>query len=771
MTFQRWHHKFIYSLPVQLLVNHFKKNQIFLLIWFFLFAFTSQNLGQMIGIPYLFLDPEYLNEVNFSSLLILGFSIGGFTMAFHITCYILDCNRFPFLGSLSNPFFKFCLNNALIPILYLITYCIYFIKFQTQNGFQSTNEIIIELSGFILGFSISHLIILYYFKLTNKDVFKLITQNLNTSLRRNKINRVNVIKRVSNLKKTKYKVDYFIDFPFLFKKIDHIAVRNQNKEEIVKVFDQNHLNAVLFELFALLTIVLINVNNHDKFFQIPAAASGILFFSMIMLLVGALSYWLRGWAITVVILVFTFLNYLMVNSYILNDYVAFGLNYNVKKANYSYKAIEQLSNSKNYKIDFDRSQILLNNWKSKFDSTFKPKMIFVCASGGGQRSAAWTLRTLQYLDSISKGKLIQNTILFTGASGGMVGAAYYRELYLRYKENNKLNPNEKKYFENICKDILNPVIFSYVINDLFFRFHKTSIAKREYLKDRGRAFEKQLDKNTENVLDKLIIDYRKPEFEGKIPMMILSPTIVNDGRKLYISAQDISYMNTAKELKNGNLKERLKGIELRKMFAEQSADTLLFLTALRMNATFPYITPNVILPSIPKMEIMDAGLTDNYGISDALRFALVFKDWIKQNTSGIIIISIRDSDKESPVENLKGQSIMQRIFNPIGSLYNNWDYLQDINNDNLIEYSQNYSNVPIDIINFEYSPSSYKLKEIKEKKATGLQVKSTLKEERAALSWHLTTKEKKGIFHHINNEKNQESVNLFLKILKQEKRF
>ncbi len=37
------------------------------------------------------------------------------------------------------------------------------------------------------------------------------------------------------------------------------------------------------------------------------------------------------------------------------------------------------------------------------------------------------------------------------------------------------------------------------------------------------------------------------------------------------------------------------------------------LTALRINATFPYVLPNVWLPSKPVIDVMDAGLRDNYG--------------------------------------------------------------------------------------------------------------------------------------------------------------
>jgi hypothetical protein len=78
------------------------------------------------------------------------------------------------------------------------------------------------------------------------------------------------------------------------------------------------------------------------------------------------------------------------------------------------------------------------------------------------------------------------------------------------------------------------------------------------------------------------------------------------------------------------------------LFAKQNPMNLRMLTALRMNATFPYILPNVWLPSTPVIDVMDAGLRDNFGQEVALRFTRVFKDWILENTSGVVLIQIRD---------------------------------------------------------------------------------------------------------------------------------
>ena len=105
-------------------------------------------------------------------------------------------------------------------------------------------------------------------------------------------------------------------------------------------------------------------------------------------------------------------------------------------------------------------------------------------------------------------------------------------------------------------------------------------------------------------------------------MLFLSPTIVNDGHMLIISPQPISYMT----YKTDNT--YYDGIEFTRLFSEQDSKNLKFTSALRMNATFPYILPMVSLPSDPPIEIMDAGFRDNYGLKTSIKFIENFKNWI-----------------------------------------------------------------------------------------------------------------------------------------------
>ncbi|MFL5728308.1 MAG: patatin-like phospholipase family protein [Cytophagaceae bacterium] len=754
-----------YSFPVQLLINHFKKNQILLLLWVLLFAFITQNSGTMLGVPYLFLDPEYMNAVDYRGFLILGISLGIFIMSFHITTYILDSYRFNFLGTISRPFTKFCLNNSILPFVFTIVYCFTIVKFQFNSGFQTNTRIFMEILSFLGGLLATLSVLFLYFSNTNKDIFKELALNLDKQLKKNTISRVNVMRKIKSAKKNKYKVNYYIDLPFRFKKVEEYNA--YDKSILLKIFDQNHLNAVIVEIFVIIMIIILGLFRDNSYFQIPAAASGVLFFSIFIMFTGAFSYWLRGWAISALVATLILFNFLMKHEIINSNYQAYGINYNTKQADYNLESLQQLSSPENYRKDAESTLVILENWRKKFPADKKPKMVFICTTGGGQRSAAWTTRTLQYTDSITKGNIFNQTILITGASGGIVGASYFRELYLQKKVGNNINLHDEKYFNNIGKDILNPIIFSLVVNDIFFRFQKFSDGKYEYLKDRGYAFEQQLNKNTGHVLDKPISHYKIAEEKALIPMLFMVPTIINDGRKLFISPQKISYMTTTSLSDSLASSKKVRGIEFQRMFEQQDASNLSYLSALRMSATFPYITPNVELPSTPAMEIMDAGLSDNYGIRDALKFMYTFRDWIGKNTSGVIIVSIRDSEKDKAVEKNVEPSIFQKMFSPIGSLYNNWDYMQDFNNDNLLEYAQSWFSGQLDIVDFQYIPKPKNWEKLKEKNIDAEEVDRKERAERAALSWHLTTREKESIRRTIYEANNQASV-LKLKSLLEE---
>jgi len=110
----------------------------------------------------------------------------------------------------------------------------------------------------------------------------------------------------------------------------------------------------------------------------------------------------------------------------------------------------------------------------------------------------------------------------------MVGAAYLRELYLQKLKHNLKSYYDSKYKTNISKDILNPIAFTVATSEWFFPFKSFTVDNNVYMEDRGYAFEQKLLENTENAFNKRLNDYKLAEANSYIPMMVFSPSIVND---------------------------------------------------------------------------------------------------------------------------------------------------------------------------------------------------------------------------------------------------
>jgi hypothetical protein len=239
---------------------------------------------------------------------------------------------------------------------------------------------------------------------------------------------------------------------------------------------------------------------------------------------------------------------------------------------------------------------------------------------------------------------------------------------------------------------------------------------------------------------------------------MMAPTIINDGRKLFISTHGVSYMSTTVESAAELNHPKIKGVDFNKLFKGQGAENLRFLSALRMSATFPYVTPNITLPSQPPMEIMDAGISDNFGVDDATRFLYSFKDWIAENTSGVILLSIRDSSKDSDIEPRENLSLFENISTPIASVYSNLGNLQDLNNDGKLEFARSWFEGPLNRIDIEYIPEDNYVNYENLSEAEVEDIREELKRQRATLSWRLTNIEKQNIVDNISSPANTDAL-------------
>ena len=125
-----WLKGFYHSFPIQLLFLHVRKYQVLLLFWVILFSTVNGTFMNTFGANSLYLAPEFLGNVNSLSAAIVGASIGMFIMSWNIASFILFSRYFRFLAATTNPFLKYCINNAVIPGIFLLFYV-----FKVQSPF------------------------------------------------------------------------------------------------------------------------------------------------------------------------------------------------------------------------------------------------------------------------------------------------------------------------------------------------------------------------------------------------------------------------------------------------------------------------------------------------------------------------------------------------------------------------------------------------------------------------------------------------------------
>jgi hypothetical protein len=728
-----------HSFPIQLVLLHLKKFQVLLIFWYILFSTVNGTFMKSFGADSLYLAPEYLGDVNPLAGIFVGAAIGIFIMSWNITTFILFSRHFRFLATTSNPFLKYCINNGVIPLLFLIFYFARAVHFDTYKELMSAGEILVLALGFLSGLVFIIAMSLFYFFRADKTIIRRLTPVIsNPQLFKAQFKKAETRLNQSRL----IKVEWYLNNIFKLKKVRDVS--HYSREFIETIFGRHHFAAVLSIFIAFILMIVIGFWLDHPIMQLPAAAGITVFFAILIAVSGAFSYFLQSWSIPFLILLFVVTNTLYRYNIIDPSNKAYGLNYTNKdqRPEYSRDTLVDLCSPQNMERDKQNMIAILNAWKER-QMEDKPHMYIITTSGGGNRSAAFTMNVLQRLDSVSGGELMKKTVLITGASGGMLGAAYFRELSRKKNSGHDINLQDKKYVEDISNDLLNPLFTSLVARDLASPAQRFKVGEYEYIKDRGYAFEQKLNANTRGVLDNQLKGWYDDEKNARIPLMLFNSVVTRDGRKMIISTQPISFlMKPVYDTSAGTLDP--DAVDYGALFRKQDPLNLRMLTALRMNATFPYVLPNVWLPSKPVIDVMDAGLRDNFGQETAIRFIQVFEQWIRENTSGIIFIHIRDRKAGGWEHPFESNNITEVVTKPMLLLQYNWYKMQEYNQNDLLSLSQSLLGKYFHKLSFIYTPEK--------------------EDARAVLNFHLTKREKQDIARALESEYNKNVFAVFRRL-------
>lgn len=340
--------------------------------------------------------------------------------------------------------------------------------------------------------------------------------------------------------------------------------------------------------------------------------------------------------------------------------------------------------------------------------TTKPKIALVAVSGGGIRAAVWTAVVLEGLEhglpgdpAAGKAAFRDHIRLFTGASGGMVGATLYVADFSRdpadYPDRGQPAPTPADadlgldlLSGTVGEESLLPTIQTTVLRD--FGMNLFAPPWRAVAHDRGRTLEEKWALNARmrgygppgttatelaqlraggkrlSPFDRTFADLWAKEAAGERPSLIYSPMMVEDSRRLLVSNLDLAELAEAagprpqrsNDPKRGSFsaaghpgrpdatdrpdrpegKYSRSGVEFFKLFPK-AQDTFAVATAARMSATFPVVTPAVSLPTDPPRRLVDAGYFDNYGVDLAAVWMLRNRQALLRYTGGVAVIEVR----------------------------------------------------------------------------------------------------------------------------------
>lgn len=282
--------------------------------------------------------------------------------------------------------------------------------------------------------------------------------------------------------------------------------------------------------------------------------------------------------------------------------------------------------------------------KARVGESKESRVIIVAVSGGGIRAAVWTAHVLRQLRDLPG--FHDQLCLVTGASGGMLGAAQH--LMAAYLPGGQLAGPIRQgrgdaYLKDLADDSLSAVMWGLVLNDV-----PSSLFGGRW-PDRGEALERrwaELSRKTVSELPQgvLPLDSTFGRLDtlvraGKMPALIFSPMCVEDGRQMLISNLELSSLcQSGPGPRDFDFDKTRPAFQFFDLFPE-SIETFKLVTAARMSASFPYVTPAGELPTRERTRIVDAGYYDNFGIQTAAHFLRKHGAEIKGR---VALVEIRD---------------------------------------------------------------------------------------------------------------------------------
>jgi hypothetical protein len=356
------------------------------------------------------------------------------------------------------------------------------------------------------------------------------------------------------------------------------------------------------------------------------------------------------------------------------------------------------------------------------------KIILVAASGGGIQSAAWTARVLTGLELACRnspecrGRSFGRSVrLISAVSGGSVGTMYFANAY----QGDGNLPPDAGFSDRVVKlaerSSLAGVAWGMIYPD-FLRtaFPFFSQLPFFWLTDRGSALEHEWQRGAR--LNEQLGDWRKGVAEGKRPATVFNATIAEAGEPLLFSTVD----HPRRQMTGRTFHSHYDGYDIP------------VATAVRLSATFPYVTPAARAYFSDKSELtepqyhmVDGGYYDNYGIATLVEWLDAALEKCGRDIKEVMVIRIHGVPVEGEKAPDGSRGFLYQLTVPISTL-------NSVRGAGQLSHSK----VELDLLKRSWSDKGISIES-----ATFEFPRSDDPDDEPPLSWHLTEKQKLAIQH------------------------
>lgn len=278
-------------------------------------------------------------------------------------------------------------------------------------------------------------------------------------------------------------------------------------------------------------------------------------------------------------------------------------------------------------------------------------VIVVAAAGGGIQSAAWTSRVLCGLRADPSIGGFQNSVLaISSVSGGSVGTMFY----LRCLEGPQSDSRPAKWAQNSSLEAVAWGLTHPDLRRIFIPGPATSWSHA----DRGWALERSLLKSAHFQHTERRLAERQQHADW--PVLLLNSTDALSGDP---------FIFTNSQFPSGDSPELSNHHSLRSFHRIYPTKDVLLETAVRMSASFPYVSPEA-RPDDPPNEahLGDGGYFDNSGL-------FILSEWLKDAVSAspagskrILILQLDAFPDSDPPQTQKVKKWYYQLFSPIDTM-------------------------------------------------------------------------------------------------------